>query len=98
MPQTGAIRAGCASFIGGTKTVPSSARRRRWWLRQKPRQFVWVGARVDNNGNPQNTAPCFIGNSANQNIPIPPSNYGGVVTRIDDAVKVFVRVVWRVQR
>ena len=85
--------AGCSSFAGGTKTVPSAATPQALVAASTPCRFVWIGARVDNNGNPQNTAPCFIGDSAGQNIPILPSNYEGVVIRIDDAVKVFVRVV-----
>lgn len=85
--------AGCTSFIGGTKTVPSAGTPQALVASSTPCRFVWIGARVDNNGNPQNTAPCFIGDSANQNISILPSNYEGVMIRIDDAVKVFVRVV-----
>ncbi len=85
--------AGCASFAGGTKTVASAATPQALVAASTPCRFVWIGARVDNNGNPQNTAPCFIGDSASQNVPILPSNYEGVVIRIDDAIKVFVRVV-----
>jgi hypothetical protein len=39
-----------------------------------------------------NSAPCFIGDSANQNIPVMPSNYEGFVIRVDDASKVYVKV------
>ena len=85
--------AGCSSFIGGTKTVPSAATPQPLVATSTPCRFVWVGARVDNYGNPQNYYPCFVGDSAGQNIPIMPSNYEGMVIRIDDASKVYVRVV-----
>ena len=84
--------AGCTSFAGGTKTVPSAGTPQPLVATPTPCRFVWVGARVDNYGNPQNTRPCFVGDSANQNIPILPSNYEGVVIRIDDASKLYVKV------
>jgi len=85
--------AGCATLAGGTKTVPSASTPQPLVAVSTPCRFVWVGARVDNYGNPQNYYPCFIGDSAGQNIPIMPSNYEGLVIRIDDAAKVYVRVV-----
>lgn len=85
--------AGCTSLIGGTKTVPSSATPQPLVATSTPCRFVWIGARMDNYGNPQNYYPCFVGDSANQNIPIMPSNYEGLIIRVNDAVKVFVRVV-----
>jgi len=85
--------AGCTAFAGGTKTVPSAATPQPLVATSMPCRFVWVGARVDNYGNPQNYYPCFIGDSIGQNIPIMPSNYEGLVIRIDDASKVYVRVV-----
>ena len=84
--------AGCSSFAGGTRTVASITTPQPLVAASTPCQFVWIGARVDSNGNPQNTKPCFIGDSSNQNIPIMPSNFEGVVIRIDDASKVFVKV------
>ena len=84
--------AGCSSLTGGTRTVLSVATPQPLMPESAPCQFVWIGARVDSNGNSQNTKPCFIGDSTNQNIPIMPSNYEGVVIRIDDASKVFVKV------
>jgi len=85
--------AGCSSFAGGTKTVPSSDTPQPLVATATPCRFVWVGARVDTDGNPLNTHPCFIGDSGTQNIPVMPSNYEGLVIRIDDASKVYVRVV-----
>ncbi len=84
--------AGCVSFVGGTKTVASSSTPEKLVPDPTPCSFVWVGARVDGSGNPQNTAPCFIGDAAGQNIPILQSNYEGVVIRVDDASKVHVKV------
>jgi len=84
--------AGCASFAGGTKTVASTSTPEPLVATSTPCRFVWIGARVDSGGNPQNTKPCFVGDSANQNIPILPSNYEGIVIRIDDASKLYVKV------
>ena len=85
--------AGCTAFAGGTKTVPSSATPQPLVATATPCRFVWVGARVDNYGNPLNSYPCFIGDAAGQNIPVMPSNYEGLVIRIDDASKVYLKVV-----
>lgn len=82
-----------ATFIGGTRTVPASATPQPLVATPTPCRFVWIGARVDNFGNPQNQYPCFVGDAAGQNIPVMPSNYEGLVIRVDDAAKVFVRVV-----
>ena len=84
--------AGCSSFVGGTKTVSSTTTPQALVSTLTPCRFVWIGARVNSDGNPLNTKPCFIGNSSNQNIPILPSNFEGVVIHIDDASKVFVKV------
>ena len=84
---------GFAGLAGGTKTVPSASTPQPLVAASTPCRFVWVGARVDNYGNPLNSYPCFIGDSAGQNIPVLPSNYEGLVIRIDDASKVYVRVV-----
>lgn len=81
------------TFIGGTKTVPSSATPQPLVATPTPCRFVWIGARVDNNGSPLNAYPCFVGDASNQNIPVMPANFEGVVLRVDDAAKVFVRVV-----
>ena len=84
--------AGCTTLAGGTKTVPSASTPQPLVAVSTPCRFVWVGARVDAYGNPQNSYPCFIGDSAGQNIPVMPSNYEGLVIRIDDASKVYVKV------
>jgi hypothetical protein len=54
---------------------------------------VWIGARVNDDGYPQNLRPVFIGDAASQNVPIIPANYEGMVIRIDDASKLYLRVV-----
>jgi len=84
--------AGCASLVGGTKTVASTSTPEPLVATSTPCRFVWIGARVDSDGNPLNTKPCFVGNAANRNIPVMPSNYEGVVIRVDDALKVHVKV------
>ena len=84
--------AGCSSFVGGTKTVSSTGTPEKLVPASTPCRVVWIGARVDSDGNPVNTKPCFIGDSANQNIPVLPSNFEGVVIRIDDASKVYIKV------
>ncbi len=84
--------AGCATLAGGTKTVASVSTPEPLVATSTPCRFVWLGARVDGDGNPLNTKPCFVGDSADQNIPILPSNYEGVVIRIDDASKLYVKV------
>ena len=84
--------AGCGSLAGGTKTVPSTSSPQPLVTESTPCRFVWIGARMDSNGNPMNTKPVFIGDSGNQNIPVLPSNYEGLVIRIDDASKLYVKV------
>lgn len=81
-----------ASLAGGTKTVAAAAVPEALVAAATPCRFVWIGARVDGGGNPLNSAPCFIGDAVSQNIPVMPSNYEGLVIRIDDAAKLFVRV------
>ena len=84
--------AGCTTLAGGTKLVPSSATPQPLVAVSTPCRFVWVGARMDAYGNPLNYYPCFVGDSANQNIPVMPSNYEGLVIRISDASKLYVKV------
>ena len=81
------------SLVGGTKTVSSAATPQPLVATPTPCCFVWIGARVDNSGNPQNIQPVFIGDAANQNIALMPANYEGFVIRIDDASKLYLRVV-----
>ena len=84
--------AGCTSFAGGTKTVPSASAPQPLVAASAPCRAVWVGARVDADGAGQNTKPCFVGDSSGQNIPIMPANYEGVAIAVDDASKLYVRV------
>ncbi len=88
-----ATLAGSASTIaGGTKTVAATGTPGKLVASSTPCRFVWIGARVDANGAAQNTKPCFIGNITDQNIPVMPANYEGVVIAIDDATKLYVKV------
>ena len=48
---------------------------------------------MDNTGNPINVRPVLVGDAASQNIPIVPMQMGGIVIRIDDASKVYLRAV-----
>jgi len=80
------------SLAGGTKTVASTATPQALVASATPCKFVWLAARVDSNGNPLNTKPVFIGDGSNQNIPLLPSNYEGLVIQIDDAAKLYVKV------
>ena len=94
-PLKGAIltdQASPASFVGGTRTVnPGSPQK--LVATATPCRFVWIGARTDDYGNAQNSYPVFVGDSAGQNIPVMPSNFEGLVIRIDDASKLYVRAV-----
>ena len=56
-----------------------------------PCRFVWVGARVDSNGNALNTKPVFVGGSGGQYIPVMPNGVEGMVIQIDDAVKLYIK-------
>ena len=82
-----------SSFEGSTRTVSPPSSPQPIVGTPTTCRFVWVGARVGPAGQPENQGPCFIGDSNNQNIPIMPTNYEGVVIRIDDASKVYVRVI-----
>lgn len=56
-----------------------------------PCKFVWVGARVDSNGNVQNTKPVFVGGQDGQVIPVMPNGVEGLVIQIDDAAKLYIK-------
>lgn len=65
-----------------------------------PCQFVWIGAAVHEvlpeDEYPmwtQNQKPLFLGDAQNQNIPIFPKNYRGIVIRIRDASLIHVRAL-----
>lgn len=94
-PLKGSIltdQASPASFVGGTRTANPGAPQK-LVATATPCRFVWIGARTDDYGNPQNSQPVFIGDSSAQNLPIMQSNFEGIVIRIDDASKVYVRAV-----
>ncbi len=56
-----------------------------------PCKFVWVGARVDADGNVQNTKPVFVGGADAQVIPVMPNGVEGLVVQIDDAAKLHIK-------
>jgi len=80
------------SLTGGTKTVAAATTPEKLVAAATPCQFVWLGARVDASGNAVNTKPVFLGDNANQNIPLLSSNFEGMVIQIDDASKLYVKV------
>ena len=79
-------------MAGGTKTVALAGTPEKLVNDSTPCRSVWIGARVDADGNPINTKVVFIGDADNQNIPILPHNFEGVEIAIDDAAKIYVRV------
>jgi len=94
-PVKGSIltdQASPATFVGGTRTANSGSPQK-IVATATPCRFVWIGARVDDYGNPLNSQPVFVGDSAGQNIPVMLANYEGLVIRIDDASKLYVRAV-----
>ena len=80
-----------SSLPGGTKTVADAATPEKLVSDVSPCRLVWIGAPVDANGLPQNTLPVFIGDCADQNIPIISANYEGMVIGIDDASKLYIK-------
>lgn len=80
-----------SSLAGGTKTIASAGTVEPLVSSSTPCRFVWVGARVAEDGTPQNAGVCFLGDSAEQHIPIMTANYEGAVIRIDDASKLHLR-------
>ncbi|QDU33047.1 hypothetical protein KS4_10880 [Poriferisphaera corsica] len=82
-----------STFTGGGKAVADPAIPEPLVNESTPCRFVWIAAPMDGEGNFTNTKPVFLGDSLNQNMPLKPSNYRGVVIRIDDASKIFVRAV-----
>ena len=80
------------SLGGGTKTVAAAATPEALVSQSTPCRWVWLGARVDGDGNAQNPKPCFIGDSAGQNIPLVANDFAGVTIQIDDAAKLYVKV------
>ena len=80
-----------SSLAGGSKTLAAAAAAQPLVGQPTPCQAVWIGPRVDGDGVALNTKPCFIGDSQSQNIPILPDNAEGLILRIDDAAKLFVK-------
>ena len=100
-PETGAIlvrgdsstsTAPPSSLAGGTKTVAAAATPEPLVAVSTPCRCVWIGSLCDADGVGTNTKPVFLGNSVNQNMPLPPSSVSGVVLSIDDASKLYVKV------
>ncbi len=94
-PDTGALLirfAPPASFVGGTKTVATADAARKIVTASTHCKHVWVGPRLDANGNPLNSAPVFVGDIGSQNMPLMPTDRAGIVIPIDDASKVYVKV------
>jgi len=84
--------AGCASFIGGAKTVPSAGTPQALVASSTPCRFVWIGARVDTYGNPMNTRPCFVGDAASQNIVLMQTAGGYGVLTSDSGEVTYMKV------
>ena len=79
------------SLVGGTKTVASAAVAEPLVAVPTPCRCVWVAPVCDADGAGTNTKPVFLGDAANQNMPLAPTSISGVVLAIDDASKVFVK-------
>ena len=79
------------SLAGGTKNVASAATPEPLVAEAAPCRFVWLGAPVDGDGVAVNTKCVFVGDADNQNIPLMPSNFEGVVVQIDDASKLYLK-------
>jgi hypothetical protein len=77
------------SLSGGVKTT-SSNNLEPLVDNSSPCQFVWIGARVNNDGSPQNNGLCWVGGSSNQSIPILPNDFHGIMIPVDDASKISV--------
>ena len=80
------------SLVGGTKTVAAAAVAEPLVAESTPCRCVWVAPLCDADGAGTNTKPVFLGDSANQNMPLAPTSISGVVLSIDDASKVFLKV------
>ena len=80
------------SLAGGTKIVAAAATPEPLVATSTPCRCVWVGPPCDADGVGTNTKPVFLGDSNNQNMPLPPNSISGVVLSIDDANKLYVKV------
>jgi hypothetical protein len=80
------------SLVGGTKTVASATVAEPLVAVSTPCRCVWVAPLCNADGAGTNTKPVFLGDIANQNMPLAPGSISGVVLSIDDANKIFVKV------
>jgi hypothetical protein len=80
------------SMVGGSKTVTPAATPQALVATSTPCRCVWIGPLCNADGVGTNSKPVFLGNSANQNMPLLPNSISGVVISIDDASKIFVKV------
>ena len=81
-----------SSLVGGTKTVVAVGIPEALVGASTPCRCVWIGPLCDAEGVGTNTKPVFLGDAANQNMPLLPTSISGVVLSIDDASKVYVKV------
>lgn len=81
------------SFAGGTMVPAQAGVGEALVADIETSHFVWVAAPMDNDGNATNSKPIFLGDAGGQNMPLKPGNYRGVVIRIDDPRKLYVRSV-----
>ena len=81
-----------SSLAGGTKTVVAAGIPEPLVATSTPCRSVWIGPLCDADGVGTNTKSVFLGDSANQNMPLLPNSVSGVVLSIDDAAKVYVKV------
>lgn len=80
-------------FTGGSKTLAQAGVAEPLVSEPTPCRFVWVAAPINDDGNATNTKPVFLGDFDNQNMPLLKGNYRGVVVRIDDASKIYLRAI-----
>ncbi len=95
-PENGAMLVDIAApntFVGGTKipAVPGVAEP--LVDQPTPCRFVWIGTPINDGMERTNTGVVFIGDANNQNMPLLPRNYRGVVIRIDDASILHIRTI-----
>lgn len=91
----GDMAIGSKSFTalpGGSKIVASAAIAEPLVAVSTPCRGVWIGAPCGNDGSAENTAPAFIGDDLNQNMPVLPTNFEGYFINIDDAAKLYIKV------
>ena len=86
-----------ATFAGGQKVPAQAGVAEPLVGVPTPCRFVWVGVPLtppDGEGDTswaQNAGPVFLGDSQNQNLPLTPHTFRGVVIHIRDASLIHVR-------